>query len=167
MAAVVGMPTRFGMVMDFHPELMKRRHAVMMKAIMFKLPLVWQKMFLPEHFKPIAQMKYDYKERTAKYLRRKQKAKGHQTPMVFSWRTRNKSTRPPSITGTSRGAKGVFAMPWYIKMRPTTRNAPNLGVELVRTTEIETRQLAARVGSDYETEMRKHKPALRKKRSIT
>ncbi len=157
--------------MELPPEFLKRKHALMVKAAIFKMPGVWQRMFMPEHFKVIADAKYGYKKRTAKYLRRKAKSTkrraGHQNPMAFSWRTKNQMTgQLPSVTGSSKRATGVFRVPWYIKMNPVTRNAPNLGEELVRTTKLEAQQLAARLGNFWEAELRKAIPASRKKWSI-
>lgn len=167
----IGMPTRFGIFMELPPEFLKRKHAIMRKASMFQMPRAWQIMFMPEHFKIIASTKYAYKERTAKYLRRKAKSTkhhvGHKNPLAFSWKTKNQMTGQfPSITGTAKAATGVFRVPWYVKMQPVKRNAPNLGEELVRTTKLEAQELATKLGNAWETELRKAIPDSRKKWSI-
>ena len=160
-------PTTTGVLMQFDPEYMKRNWAKILKLAVFKLPFFWQKKMVPGHFKPGAEAKYNYKPRTDAYLRRKQKAKGHQNPLAFNWAAKNDITsRAPSVTGSAKAVTAKWSMPWYIKMVPVGRDAPALSAEIKSMTKREAWLQMGFVKTELFKELERRKSASTKKRRI-
>lgn len=141
-ATAYAYPTAFGLYMQLPPRYLKRNFARFLKMAVLRMPRAWQLQFLPKHFNAGAEVTYQYKKRSTAYLRKKQKAKGHSRPLVWSWRTKNKlMALPPIIAGSAKRVTGSFRAPWYIQMIPKTRNAPSMGKELMATTRLEGESL--------------------------
>lgn len=58
-----------------------------------QLFLEWWSNTLPGHFRAGAESKYEYRQRNRQYMERKFKSKGHQDPLVFTGRARDKMLR--------------------------------------------------------------------------
>lgn len=65
-----------------------RTHGRVMRNVLRELMVDHLEHRLPGHFSKGAERKYHYRNRTAKYLKRKRRLKGHDIPLVFTGRTR-------------------------------------------------------------------------------
>lgn len=117
----------------------------------------WHRKYIKRHFRSGAAERYGYKKRSAKYVRRKLRAKHHSSPLVWTGRTRDSVSSHIRVSGTAKQATGRMVAPWYIKMVPSTRNAPNLGDEIARTTEQEERDVRRYMERVFAERIRKHR----------
>lgn len=101
----------------------------------------WHRRMFPDHFKKGADQIYGYKPRSGRYLAYKRKT-GRDLPIFFSGKTRSWTKQWIKITGRGTTTSGLLHAPWYVRMKPTKRNAPNLGAELTEMTTDEMQEVA-------------------------
>jgi len=116
--------------------------------------LTWFRTKLRGHFTEGAKGKYGYKRRSSKYRKYKRRVKGHLQPIVYSGLTYAAAVGgTPLIRAFPRRATLTLNTRNYVKMRPLTRNAPNLGEEMTRLTHQETRSIEANEAKYMEKEI--------------
>lgn len=110
---------------------------------------LWHSEMLPRHFDPVARNRYHYQPRTAKYLRRKQRAfaqgkavAGADTPLVFTGLLRESLMRLGTVRGFPSRVSVRMSGPRYITMRPFQSNQPDKAAEVTRVTRQERSELA-------------------------
>jgi hypothetical protein len=166
-------PTNATVLWELSPQWLKRNNRRMTKSTLRTIPLEWKKRFMMLHFKVGAELRYQYKKRSDRYLRQKAKSKaeggkGHKNPIAYTWRTRNRLVvQKGTVAGTATRAKGAWKVPWYIKMIPKTRNAPNLGKELTATRPLEAEILKAIYVRNFEQFLRKSRRSSATRRRIS
>jgi hypothetical protein len=76
------------------------------KRAYFHIGQFWLANMLPKHFESGAKSTYNYRPRSAKYLRRKRAAVHHSQPLVFTKDLMNQVQRPANqrVSATSKGA---------------------------------------------------------------
>lgn len=124
-----------------HPGIMDRELKRGIKKANFAVVEAWHQTFLPEHFKPGAERKYQYDPRNFKYLRRKRKKRGHQRPLEYTGTGKSAALANIKITGTSTRARGRMPGTQIFNFRPTSW-APDMRAELVRLVKAEEAVLA-------------------------
>jgi len=93
-----------------------------MKQARKDMVVYWHRNILPRHFLLDAVGKYGYTPRTAPYMRRKGKKKGHQFPLVYSGTGRDTATRAFfGLSGTPKTARLKFRVPFYMGIVTRTR----------------------------------------------
>jgi len=116
------------------------------KPVLQTLVNYWHTKFLPRHFRTGAFAKYNYKPRTARYLKRKQRMAEHgnyqaRLPLVFTGALKSQVSRMISISGTGKKATGRMSAPRYIYMYGKGGNHPYLAGEVTTVSPDEAEKL--------------------------
>ena len=77
--------------------------------------LMWFKEMLPDHFSEDAWRRYGYKQRGARYEKRKQRLKGHRRPLEWSGAMRRALTSSGTIKTTPRQIAVRMSGPRWLK----------------------------------------------------
>lgn len=84
------------------------------KGALKQMLVGWKRDSLPKHFTLQGFHQYGYTKRTAKYMRKKAKYKGHQRPHVYSGEAERMATQGAGrLSGTSKRARLWFRIPYY------------------------------------------------------
>jgi len=118
------------------------RHFV--KEGLFRLIESWHRGVAPKHFKNKAVQTYDYKTRSTRY--QKYKDRKHLGPLVFSGESRKQLLQSIRVSGTSKKASGKMRAPRYFWMN--TPGHPKKSEELVAVTQDEVRDMAEELNEE-------------------
>lgn len=97
-------------------EFPKRWFGQAMRTALRDAGVYWHKRILPKHFTPAAEIEYGYQKRTAKYLKRKQRVKGHQRPLVWSGVLERSLSRYAAIRPVARSSAGKAGSSAYVRV---------------------------------------------------
>jgi len=122
-----------------------------------KAVLHWHRTYAKRHFWPSAKARYNYKDRSAAYERRKRRRFGHNKPLVWSGKSRDQILSHIRVTTTvtreKRRAKGSLTAPRYFWM--TRAGHPNKGNEALRVIPEEKSKLHQIVVAEIEKELKR------------
>ena len=127
------------------PRAMKRGLPKIVKQALSEAGGLWHRRYLPMHFHAGAGNRYKYAPRTRKYLRRKQRLKGHRRPLEFSGDLKRELTRKATLSGTSKRVRVVMdpGRAWYATRKWTSRTTmPDMPTEITATTRREEQKIA-------------------------
>ena len=133
-----------------YPKVRLKQLKEMTREAHRSMGLLWAHEMLPQHFTERARLLYNYKPRTAKYLRRKIRLAaigrvedGGRSPLVYSGTLRRSSTRSRYLVRAypTRVTIPVIG-PSYFTFRPRRASAPNMGAEITRVNPTEIRKLS-------------------------
>jgi hypothetical protein len=134
---------RGSMVYIGSPRALKRGFGKVIKESLQEAGMLWHRRYLPDHFRRGAASKYGYQKRTADYMKRKARRKGHQAPLVFSGDLKRTVTRTAHVGGTSKQVKVSMPAPWYATRNWKTRGTmPDMPKEITKSTDAQVRRLA-------------------------
>lgn len=114
----------------------------------------WHSKLLPRHFTAGAGNRYRYTPRQEKYQRRKQRAKGHGRPLVWSGRMQRELTGQVRLSGTGKKATATMRAPkylYYIKARMLETRKVDKVKELTTVVNKEERDMLKRVDRKLQT----------------
>lgn len=127
--------------------LSKAKGARMKKAALQSAVRFWQDRHLEGHFTAAAATKYRYKKRSlrTKFAQRGKKLSDPR-PLFETGDSFDRATGlPMRVTVRAGVGRGNLSVPWYIKMRPKSRNAPPMGEEMTRIIPREERVIARHI----------------------
>lgn len=102
------------------PDVLKSKTAEAVRYALKEMGTFWWKTQLPGHFKRGAEMRYRYAQRGFKYLRRKQREKGHRDPLVWSGTTRQMMTTMSIVTASAKQGTVRMLAPRYFFVKGAT-----------------------------------------------
>ena len=148
---------------DSPQERTKKLPGVVAKVLKAAVKM-WHSKFLPKHFKPGAENRYDYAPRTRRYAQTKE-IRG-KPPLVWSGKARDRLTRSMALKAMSVGktiARGHFTASNEIDyFYRKTANGPDMPAEMKQTTRREYQDIGRFILENTLAEMKKSKT--RKKR---
>ncbi|MBI9016896.1 MAG: hypothetical protein JEZ07_06500 [Phycisphaerae bacterium] len=104
-------------------EMFKQRDSFgkkLVKPALITAAEYWQKRILPWHFKPSAAKKYNYRKRTEKTIKKKERLARRnpdaKLPLIESGATRRQLNRMVRIAGTSKKVTAYLSGPSYVHM---------------------------------------------------
>jgi len=113
-----------------------------------RVGVFWHRYILRKHFTAAGAQEYGYQPRTAKYVARKLRKKGHSRPLVWSGATETQALRWREIGSTSKGARvvlrGLPAHVWMSQHATGRASRPNMPLELMTVSERDA-QACARI----------------------
>lgn len=145
-----------------HPLALKRGFRKWIKIALREAVKRWHKRIYPRKFQPGAVGRYKLKPRADRFRRRPSKRAGRKANP--KWREAFIHTGlledmsvPGTIkvTGKSTLVRGKLNVPWYVQLRRRFANAPDLGLELIRTTPGEARTLGKFIDIKVRRQIRK------------
>lgn len=129
------MATRGMILYERSPETTLRELRKGAKAELKPVGQHWFDVLWPKRFTQQGAEEFKYRDRTAAYMRRKLRYKGHQKPWVWSGKTKRQTTREARVSSTAKGLKVRLRAPRYIFYY-------NRHKELEKTSKREVDQLA-------------------------
>lgn len=107
---------------------------------------IWFRHTLPEHFETSAVNKYGYQPRTAKYMKRKARQKGHQRPLTWSGEMRTEILSYERVDRTRHGAAVKLYGPRYFFAFRKDYGQADKAAEVTRVTVAEEQAMASMIG---------------------
>lgn len=134
-----------------HPLALKKGFRKWIKIALRQAVKRWHKKIFPRKFQEGATGRYKLKIR-ADQFRRKPRAAGKRNRRAVDTRWRQSFIHTGlledmsvpgtiKVTGKATLVRGKLQVPWYVQLRRRFANAPDLGLELIRTTPGEARTL--------------------------
>ena len=127
----------------------------------------WHEHMLPSHFEPGANRKYNYRKRSADWIRGKTRGQARErnvfgsahVPNVWTGRMRDALTRFSRIRAFPTRSTLVMTGPPYINMRfQAGSNQPDKAKEVTTVTTRQGRELSRLLRSTIEKEFNRHRP---------
>lgn len=120
-------------------NLMKRELARLTKEGLREVGTLWWKNYMPGHFELSAKQKYEYRDRTKKYMITKSRIKGHGRPLEFTGDMKKQMMRMARLSGTSKKVTVTMTAPTYAKyhnkLREVTKVTHGEALELAHAIE--------------------------------
>lgn len=133
------------------PRAMRKRMRVILKIAYLKAGRFWHRVHRPKHFTAAGGRLYRYRRRSGEYLQRKQKAKGHRDPLVFTGQSRA-FTAHRDVRATSKGVRIAMAA-GNLTHNISNRSNINMPDELTRVHPSEEREIARVFEKSIEREL--------------
>jgi len=96
------------------PDAVPEQLVLAVQAALYEVVAFWHRTFLARHFTPGGAAIYRYENRTAKYLKEKERRFHHQDPLVFTGLTRTMVSGSIKITVKKNEAVGAMPAPRYL-----------------------------------------------------
>ena len=147
-----------------HPLALKKGFRKWTKDALRQAVRRWHKKIYPRRFKEGATARYKLAVREDQFRRKPKRDKRNNRRPDHRWRQPFIQTgllEDMSVPGTIRVTgkptlvRGKLTVPWYVQLRRRTVNAPDLGLELIRTTRGEARVLGKFIDVRIRRQIRK------------
>jgi hypothetical protein len=145
-----------------HPLALKKGFRKWIKDALRKAVKRWHKTIYPRKFKAGAVGRYNLKPRADRFRRRAARGKGRKAnprwreAFIHTGLLEDMSVPGTiKVTGKPTLVRGKLTVPWYVHLRRRFANAPDLGLELIRTTRGEARFLGKFIDVKIRRQIRK------------